>query len=486
MQNSNASSEYLDKALDGYRQAVQTFARDAWIVIGLVALITAFVFFPFLRSAEQEADLKSQIEKLQGQRKTTYDLLIQMTNLETGVTNASKDVEQLGRNAASHLSQRLSDFAGYVQSLGNPSRAPRSNVLQHSPVEQFNVPNAPNAVVNARTLLRVQYGLSEEDIASLVQPMGKSISAASPNRVETISLQVFHREIDKSYSQLNAAIQTRIDQLNQGTRSNLDLVRKSLADLGIPFPDEQKMEVKFTPVPRPGDDTLFYTRSGKGETLASGVAPVESTIDAAVVPLRRPTLVLSDTERALEQNLEKLIASKQNAEERIQKLQDGVGEVQKELARVSVPFNWMPMNMSTFARAFPVLATLAFLILAVRFEKMSRFRLRLIREMSEAQVKTADFELALSVPDVTLDFLSLPRTDGTLRAKAFSAFVALALLGFLNLVLLRIYQSPLFKPSSHLGVFIAVEALAVIASILVFQSLRRSFKKKTEPIPPVI
>src|SRR5690242_8991045 len=95
MQNSHSAFDYLTKAIDSYRGAVQTFARDALIVIGLVALITAFVFFPYLRSAEDEHRLKIQIAYQERTRNSTAALLVQMTNLQSEFTRTRKDIEGL-------------------------------------------------------------------------------------------------------------------------------------------------------------------------------------------------------------------------------------------------------------------------------------------------------------------------------------------------------------------------------------------------------
>jgi len=140
------------------------------------------------------------------------------------------------------------------------------------------------------------------------------------------------------------------------------------------------------------------------------------------------------------------------------------------------------MNVRTFVKAFPALCTLAFFILAIRFARLSKLRLRLIWEMSQARLKEQDIELALCVPNITLDFLSPVTMESARRWRVLGVLVPLLILVFLVFVLLRIQLSPLFKSHSVFLVQISVAALEILTTILVWQSFRR-FQRFHRSVP---
>ncbi len=244
-----------------------------------------------------------------------------------------------------------------------------------------------------------------------------------------------------------------------------------MTELNVTLPQEQQLEVKFNPIPRPQDDRLFHTRAGKGRTLESGVAGVVTDIDAATRPLQQASMALVASEQTLNQSLEELNQNEQRVEELIKSLQDGMGEVEKELTQISVPFSWMPMNVQTFVMAFPAFCSLAFFILAIRFARLSKLRLRLIREMSQADMKDKDIELALCVPNIMLDFLSPVTLESPWRSRVVGALVPLLILVFLGFILLRIQLSPVFK--LHSPFLVPLEALGILTAILAWKSFRR-------------
>src|SRR5437870_3206824 len=158
------------------------------------------------------------------------------------------------------------------------------------------------------------------------------------------------------------------------------------------------------------------------------------------IALQRASSALVASEQTLNQSLEELNANKEKTEARLKSLEDSVGQAQKELNQVSVPFSWMPMHVQSFVKAFPALCALAFFILAIRFARL-KLRSRLIRQMSHARIKEHDVELALCVPNITLGFLSPMTTQSLWQLRLLSVSVPLLTLAFLGFVLRRVQFS---------------------------------------------
>ena len=471
MPNSNSNSEYLGRAVDGYREAERRFARDTTVVVGLLVLITVFVFIPYLRVAEQQAALKAEIKNVQGKREQTRSALVELTNVQAGFAKAQETIQDLGREAASQLALRLSNFSACVRLLDGPrTEGSQPTTLRQLPIEQFQGPNVALVRGDPREILNAHYDLSDAEIAVLA-PRSTASPTSDRNSATNIAMRVFRHEIERCYANLNDQVGQRVEELNQSTLTLLAPLHRALTQLKVVLPEQ--LAVTFHPILRPNDDRIFFTRAGKGEVLSAGVAEVTTDLKTAIVPLKKASEALSASRDALDQSLEQLNAEAQKTEERLKSLENEIGESEKELAKLAVPFNWMPLDAHSFVVAVPDLTALAFFILALRFTRLSKFRQRLISEMSQAATPDREIELALWVPNTVADLVSSPRAGSGPRLRSLVVVASLPVLSFLAFLLVRLQANTAFKVESILWTDLLVGALGILFVVLLWQGFRR-------------
>jgi hypothetical protein len=182
---------------------------------------------------------------------------------------------------------------------------------------------------------------------------------------------------------------------------------------------------------------------------------------------------LSAAQEALTNSLKQLNESAQETQKSLTSLENRIGEAEKELARLSVPISWLPLDAHSFVACLPALSALAFFFLALRLTRLSKFRQRLISEMAQARAADREIHLALWVPNTVADLVFSPQAGPGSQLRFFRGLAALPILAFLAFLLLRLHASPAFKTDSMLLTDLLVGALAILIVILLWQSFRR-------------
>jgi hypothetical protein len=458
-----ASDHFLDQALDGYRAGVKAWSRDV-LLSGLALLLAgALILAPFLRWSTEGQSVELERDQLRAQQATVNTALSEVERMVDAVGSAKRDLAEAAEQLAAELSERLRGFAALVTSLGQAAPdpavalAPPPGVPNAPPnfpgvdmTQQFAQPNAPWQQMDQQNVLlappepseelRSRFGLDRESLDQLREAFREGQGSPAWQAASTIAEGVFKSEIERTYAELEGAVDSRLAALQTQIGEGLSNLQGSASTLGVTLPAADQIAPKSAVVHLPSDDQLFRTVGGKVEAFRNvALYELGLDLDAAEAPLRDVARVIAESGARLNQQRERLEQRRAEIARELEALDERLAAVRAELGTVAGPLQWLALDTATFVRVYPTLLALAALWLAHRLARLRALRQRIESDYRARGLSERDIRLGLYVPEAALGGLGSPSAK---LARFARPAAAVALLFGIIAVVLWIQRSP--------------------------------------------
>jgi len=472
MTNQQATDSYLDKTLDRFRSAVKACGRDIFLVVFLFLITGIFTVFPLVHWYEKEQMIKRNLQVKISKRNKIQGIIAQVINTQEQFTKEKQDIDTYGNNLAYELSERLSDFARAVRALKKDQSITLDERLSFpgaSMAEQFLRPSPARRTSDPKTVLIIDYDLPEEHIGLITSSVQ---SSPEWNQAIRIVKEVFNREINRIYKKLNEHVKEKHEQLMKSTEAILNSVQPTAEEFGLQLPVADQVIHQIEPVSRPSDDAIFKTRRGKYKALRIETLKIAVDLDATLEPLNIAYKKIFIFAKRLDQSISDFQDKQKLVREEINVLEHQFADVEKQLAQISQPLKWLPLEIHKFVRLYPTLFAILFFVLSLRFARLSELRNRLYQELRNRRLAEKDINFAVCVPDSTLDIFGgfKPGSWFSRGARLSSPVVILA---FLVAATWRIEGSQFYTTKLPLMLNLASIALCVISCIIYFRYVLR-------------
>jgi len=461
MNDQQALNPYLDRMLDTFRSTVKTWERDSLVVVLLFLAIGLFTVLPLIRWYETEQTIRSDIEANTAKRNQITEIITDIEDIRKQSESVEKEIGRYGNTLADALSKRLSRFGNAVRDLvRNEGRPPdRSERFPGSSIaEQFQRPAVSATEEDPMTVLRKDFNLSEKQIALVT-----ASERGSPEwtRGARIVKNIFDTEIDRTYQELNRHAAEKHAQLMERIRKVLDSTRPAAVRLGLRLPTPDQVIRPLTPVYRPSDDAIFHSRAGKFSAIDNETLKIAVDLDAALAPLNSArTRIVAEAEK-LDQSILALQTEQAKAQKAIQALEEQFTKAETQLAQISQPLKWLPLEVDAFVRLYPAFFAVLFFILAARFARLHALRNRLHLELKNRNMSPTDIGFALMVPESALGLFAQDE-PGSWITRGVRLAVPMVLAAFLVASTWRIETSSVYTTTLPRLCNIVAVALCII------------------------
>ncbi len=453
--------DLLDKARDGYAQAVKTWSRDALIVFVVAIVSTAFVIAPYTQSkreltrvhAEEEKSLLAQNE-LAALRKT-FD------SIQETIGSKESALREAGREGAQRLSARLKRFGQTVRAL--LGKQPTEPFPGSNSNEQFasNGPSPIDASESASELLTEEYGLTLDDIERIKN------SEHDPEPTTQIVARVFHNEITHTYDELSATIKATESELRDQVTTTLASAEALASRCGITLPDPSNVLPHPLVLTRPSDDRLFNTRDRKAAMIDAGMLDITHTITEAATPLNTLGSQVKGQAECMASSLAALRTSKEGYDESLKALDAEMDTFKKDLMEISGPLAWLPTNLDQLIALSPLIMAGCFFVLAVRLSRLRSVARMIDGEFRRAGASEGACAIAFCVPEAAVE----PLTGSRIGSFRRISLTARGLLGSLLILLGIVSWMVLVRMPSAGPRNLVVFSLTVLATLSALASI---------------
>ena len=477
--------KFLDQALESYRAGARAWSRDA-LLSGLVLLFAGvFVVAPFVGWNGERRAVEDERARVQQDQDRTVAAARAIDGLLTALAKEQETAASTANQLAGSLADRLKRFASLVRSLqpGAAPAAPEPGALPTPPappdfpgaaiVQQSAPPPAPLPTLpappgaeQAATALQDEFGLTPDDVEQFRQAFEGGPGSDAWASASTTTERVFKAEIERTYGQLEHAVEDQLTGLRATVAKGLAEVAAKAPEVASALPKAEELLPPTVVVRLPGDDQLFRSVPGKAEALNQvGLYQVNLDLDAASAPLHQAANALAKVDTRLRDQRAKLEASKAEIDRRLQELDARLETIRGELSGLGAPLQWLAIDTGGFVQLYPTLLALAALWLALRFRRLDDLRGRLEAGYRELDVAERDIRLALYVPEAALGWLHEPPSALASALRLLRPALALGLA--LGLVLVTVWlQRAGEEPSLAWAALPLVLGLAACALIL--------------------
>jgi hypothetical protein len=429
---------FLDQALEGYRAGVRAWSRDA--LVGALVLVFAgmFVVAPFVGWTGERRAVEDERTRVQQTEDRVVAAAHGIDDLVSRIAQAEKAVASSADQLAGSLSDRLKRFASLVRSL-QPGAAtlppqpaadfPGAAIVQQAapaPAAASGLPAAPDPAA----VLKDEFGLTPQDLEQFRQAFAAGPDSAAWASASATSERLFKAEIERTYGQLQSAVDDQLTKLRATLAKGLDEVAAKAPELASELPKADQLLPPAAVVRLPADDQLFRSVEGKAQAFSRvGLYQVNLDLDAATAPLHAAADQLAKADARLKDQRAKLDASKAKLDQQLHELDGRLETIRGELGGLGAPLKWLAIDTGGFVQLYPTLLALVALWLALRYRRLDDLRGRLEAGYRELGVEERDIRLALYVPEAALGWLPEPPASvaGALRLLRPALALGLAL-----------------------------------------------------------
>ncbi len=441
--------KFLDQALESYRAGARAWSRDA-LLSGL-ALLSAgvFVVAPFVGLTGERRTVEDERARVQQNQDQVVAATRGIDGLLAALGKEQEAASTTANQLAGALPDRLRRFASLVRSLqpGAALAPPEPGALPATPVQpdfpgaaivQQSAPPpavlptlpAPPGPAQAAAALQDEFGLTADDLEQFRQAFEDGSGSDAWASASATSERLFKAEIERTYGQLEHAIEDQLTGLRATLAKGLaDLAAKD-PELGSGLPKADELLPPTAVVRLPAEDKLFRSVAGKAEAFNQvGLYQVNLDLDAASAPLHQAANGLAEAATRLRDQRAKLEASRTGIDRQLHELDGRLEAIRGQLGGLGAPLQWLAIDTGSFVQLYPTLLGLAALWLALRFRRLDDLRGRLEAGYRELDVPERDIRLALYVPEAALGWLQEPPAGlaGALRFLRPALALGLAL-----------------------------------------------------------
>ncbi len=475
--------KFLDQALEGYRAGARGWSRDA-LLCGLILLFAGvFVVAPFVGWTGERRMVEDERLRVQQDQDRAVAAARGVDGLLNAVAAAQATAGATADQLAGALADRLRRFASLVRSLQPgaapapaalpgagepPADFPGAAIAQQSAPPPAPVPGlpAPPGPAQAAAVLVQDFGLSPDDLEQFRHAFEAGSGSDAWAGASKTSERLFEAEIERTYGQLERAVDDQLTGLRATLAKGLDDIAAKAPKVGAGLPKADALLPAAAVVRLPAADQLFRSVEGKAQAFDEvGLYQVKLDLDAAAAPLHAAAGELADAASQLEAQRARLAAGKAEIDRQLHDLDGRLEAIRGELGSLGAPLKWLAIDTASFVQLYPTLLALAALWLAVRFRRLDDLRGRLEAGYRELEVPERDIRLALYVPEAALGWLQEPAAGlaGLLRLLRPALALALAL----GLVLVTVWlQRAGEEPSPAWAALPLALGLAACALIL--------------------
>jgi hypothetical protein len=446
---------FLDQALEGYRAGARAWSRDA-LLGGLVLLFAGvFVVAPFVGWTGERRAVEDERLRVQQTEDRVVAAARGIDGLLTAVAQAQAAAATTADQLAASLSDRLRRFASLVRGLqpgappepGAPPPAgeppadfPGAAIAQQSAPPPAPLPGlpAPPGPAQAAAVLQDEFALSSDDLEQFRRAFDDGSGSDAWAHASATSERLFKAEIERTYGQLETAVDDQLTKLRATLAKGLDEIAAKAPEVGSGLPKAEDLLPAAAVVRLPSEDTLFRSVEGKAVAFNQvGLYQVELDLDAAAAPLHAVADRLADADTRLQDQRARLAANKAEIDRQLHDLDGRLETIQGELGGLGAPLKWLAIDTASFVQLYPTLLALAALWLAVRYRRLDDLRGRVEAGYRELEVPERDIRLALYVPEAALGWLQEPAAGLASALRLLRPALALGLA--LGLVLVTVW-----------------------------------------------
>jgi hypothetical protein len=460
MEQEKTINRYLEKTMDSYRLAVKALSRDSLIVIVVFLMFGMFTVIPFVTWSEKEKAINKRIKDSALQRQQLEEVATEIKDIQKKFNSGKKKIKEFGSDLAEELSFRLSQFAIMISDRRKDETGnligPTESFPGASMTEQFSYPLAPSR--SFPTLVFGDFGLSQAQVKLVITA---AQGTSDWEKATEIVKGVFYREIVRTYSKLNEHIKEVYSGLEVYTERVLDSLHQKMSGLGAELPTKEYLIGTPQELRPPADNSIFRTRGGKVDAFQIETLKVSVDLDNALKPFNSAHNALLVSRENLEKTINALKVKQNEAQDHILRLQEQFEEVGKQIANFSIPLKWLPFRTETLVRLFPTIISILFLFLVFRFSKLGKLRGRLEEELEGVGLSGKEIDLALDVPESSLDLFSKSSKPTLMDLSLGLVTLPVAVFGFLLILLWKIESSAVFR-----GMFLSIINVTAVAATL--------------------
>ena len=450
-------NRYLEKTMDSYRLAVKALGRDSLIVILVFLMLGIFTVIPFVTWSEKEREINKSIKDSTLRRQQLESTSARIKDIQKKFTSEKQKIEKFGAELAQELSFRLSQFAIMINDRRNGETGDLVVATESFPgasmAAQFVSPAGPGD--SAPTLLPQDFDLSEDQVKLVTTAVE---GTSDWEKATEVVKGVFYKEIVRTYKKLNVEIKKAYASLGAFTEGVLESLRPRMRGLDIEFLTKEHLIGAPQELRPPTDNSIFKTRSGKVKAFRIETLKVSVDLDNTLRPFNSAHDALSISKENVDQTINALKVKQNEAQDHILRLKEQFKEVEKQIANFSIPLKWLPFRTETLVRLFPTIISILFLSLAFRFSRLRKLRDRLEDELRKVGLNAKEIDLALYVPESSLDLFSKSLKPTVKNLPLELIILPVVVFGFLVILVWYIEASSLFQ-----GVALSAMNIAAIA-----------------------
>lgn len=417
MNNQKAENPYLGKVLDAYHLSVKRWGRD--LLIATFVIVTAWIMIamPYLRLSEEKQRNFDTQESKQEDIDKIEPFLNEVLAIENEFDKEKESIAKEVNTLSAHLVWRVEGFVDSVKAARKgksispeywKSDSEFRKIFNRPPKRQYTIES--DTPPKPQEILEKVYHLTREKILTITSPPEES-QEESPESKKTseIAETVFRNEIDSVYKKLNLRVKIGFTRLQISVGNRLKKLASEEKKFDVNLPDTNDIILRFEKIDRPNIE-LFRTVPGKIATLDEEAKKIKNHIKSAQAPVNKARKALVTSVDALKDSVKNLETKRGELQDNIEKLQGHIDKAIKQLelfGPISLPWKWIPsLKIESFVRGYPIFVSVVYLILALRFSRMSKLRKRLYQQFKKQDMGKEDIDFALYIPGSPLDWFS--------------------------------------------------------------------------------
>jgi hypothetical protein len=432
MNNQKAENPYLGKVLDAYHLSVKRWGRDVLIAAFVIVTAWIMIVLPYLQWSEEKQRNSDAQRPVQMELDNKEPFLKKVLAIECEFKQEEKDIADYAKKLVAILVWRMEGFVESIKSAREGRSIDLKFWKSDSKFREFFNRSDPSQTVTEpdmppgpREILSKVYHLSEEDIKTVTSTEASPQETQEPKKASKIVEDLFQNEIKSVYEKLNNRVKTDFAKLQTSVENRLMELALEAKEkkFDVNLPDTNDIILKFEKIDQPKGTKLFRTVEAKGETLEEEAKKIITNIESAQTPVEKVRLALVTSVEALKNSVKNLEADRAEQQKKIVELQGYIDNARKQLVPFKTPFSlpwkWIPpLKIKSFVRGYPIFVSVVYLILALRYSRLSKLRKRLYQQCGKQGMGKEDIDFAMYVPGSPLDwFFGLGfASKGILRA----------------------------------------------------------------------